>query len=501
MQTFLIRPSSRSTSVAIMRAEARALQATARVRRCAAFDRAHSISPVPEPNQRVQEFSAAIAWERYRGAHYAFVALRQGTILHNLGCRLVLDAREPSAQDAFTSEIERLVIRKGWVPRDEVRALIGRLAESQTTIAIDGHDLTLTNGSERPYGFNNWLPSERARKRVGWVSQELVGSGETISRFIGEERYQTLARRLPGAEPQPFASWAHLGAFLGSEFHLTHDYSAFFDCFAPTYARIADATMVLVTGECEIAVELREPITAADVRLVLAPDDPEFRAVVVPGPDWTRAEDDIWRASVAFKPDVGSVRVQLLAQGELLEERTIGVPSLASRVHGVVDPELAWLRRLLGLGGAPAKSDGFEHGVLAVLNLGGLSAVHYGHASGENFPDLIACVGSSYLVVGECTTDAPSLHKIQTVHARAEAVRARATEQKWDVRLARTLFTPQPERSLSTEARERAEELSVGICAQEQLEQLLEAVIRGDQPRHVWWLLATFCGKFASIKM
>jgi hypothetical protein len=445
--------------------------------------------------EAARHYDQFLAWleprrEHYAGARLGLAAYRRDRDLQNLYCRIVLTA-EPARLSRFEVEGDGLYVEKRPMTIDSAFAAIlsfGRLAVRLDDVSVGVRRLQPPGD----YAFYYQEPAPALRAAVGWPTVSLFATGDAIGEIVGAERHSSLRRRLPGKGRRQFANWEQLGSFLGapeSAFNLESRGLAVLECYAPIYARLRDVEVELRSGKVTGFVDASGDPSRRRLKVLIAPDPSVEPATEIPPSRWQAAQRGTWRFESVLRRGLGEGLVQLRLAGEAVDEVKVGAPSPASSVHASLDPEMRWLRRLLRPSGEKKETRGLEDGVVALLSLAGIATVHYGHKSGNNFPDLVGWVGAGLCVVGECVDGPPDDEKISTLHSRAGLVKGAAPE---GTKVVEALFCRTPSAAVSAAARQHAERVRVAIVAESEIEQLLQAVRRGEPAAKVLGLLWDF---------
>lgn len=329
-----------------------------------------------------------------------------------------------------------------------------------------------------------------------------AGSGRSVFDVVGGyAAFATLGRRLP-AFPRPFRDWAGLSDFLGLDHAIDGHRASTFEVVMPTYARIVRRRMN-PDDELVVNVEATEPI--GELALVVTPDNPSEEPLRVPGTSWIAKDYGEYVIGARCHDLVGPVTLQLVAHGEEVQTVRAGVPTLAARAHAVLD-QSGWLRGLLGLRpGADGKTtaNGFQVGVANLLSLSGFKTIDYSHKSRTSFPDVVAVITETCLLVGECTIEAPDRDKLLSLSQRADAIRERAQQRHREITLLRVVFTARPRSEVSQAVLELAagHEGSAAIIAHEELAQLLGMASNGEHPSTVANAILTWVNPYGGYRL
>lgn len=441
-------------------------------------------------------FSSVVACRNYGGAWYCSVALRRRDELDNQATRFVFALAPPPEPWSFQSHVGDLFISRGWMRRADAEAALagsrtGHLPLGDAVLRVADVDAP----ERKPYRWQMVDRPVAAKSEIGWRAASLEGTVSQPSKLLPFEMWENLESRLPAAEPRPFRGWAGLSDYLGLK--LEHRVSAAVDVFAPEYRRISEASTDRASGEFSARIEILDG--TSDATLSLLPSDLSAEPLSIPQSDWERESDGLFRVGASVTPDIGVVDVHLVSGESTDDDRVVGAPSLASRAHGLFETDETWLRNMLGLEPKKATSDGFEHGVGALLPLAGMPAVYYGFSGRDHFPDFVVCNGG-WSLVAECTTDVPTRSKVEQLAARAHKVSSLITEWYGSFMHARALFTALPWRQMPNDVVEAAcEELHGALVCRERLELLYEMATRGESAGAFWAKLQNWGSSFGAL--
>jgi len=280
---------------------------------------------LPPPDDPIEAFTKAISSNAYPGATLAFVGLRDGRVIRNIAGRLVLCAAHPGAEWEFSDDIDDLAIRRSWLPRERVGAVLSNLRTTEVTINSDR--LALTRDAGAGYHWTRLSASARTKEIIGWRADSLVGQGESQYLQIGYETYTRLDARMRVIGHRRFSGWDNLAAFLGgvgTPLGLGDRFNALFECFAPLYARFDSNTGPQADGTLAISVRcpLIPPPSILQVLLESAgPAAPiPLELNQVPG-------TDLWRHSLLLRPLVHGTRLTLMLGTAIADTFVLGVPA------------------------------------------------------------------------------------------------------------------------------------------------------------------------------
>jgi hypothetical protein len=428
---------------------------------------------------------------RHVGATYAVCAHAADPAVI-LRCEIVL--RPYNVEENWSASTERhgLVIARGWIDIRELRDAVlenGELVVPKRRFALRSRT-----------GITGWSTSRNdAGAYSALTTAELKATGDSIfDAFSDYDAFSYIQRRLPSFSP-PFRDWRHVANYLEFEQPLETDRSASIAIRAPTFALIHD---IDVTLQRQLVVTVWSQEKVADLAVVVIADDADWAAQTSAGETWKQTTPNNWQASVDCTQLVGPGTIHLLFREECVHQVRFGIPPLASRAHLALDEQMQWLERLLGTGSKAPSSDGFEVGVANLLALCGLSPIHYGHASHNEFPDVVCAVHENLLLVAECTVTAPPPSKIDDLIARAEHIRARTRVGGETVTLLRVVFTARSESEVAPDVLEDARKnKSVAILCREHLQQLAQMAARGETTETVVRVLLDWISRFGVIKL
>ncbi len=268
-----------------------------------------------------------------------------------------------------------------------------------------------------------------------------------------------------------------------------HSQSTQLEVISPYWAAFTEVRCHAGDARIEVAVTSWWLDPEDDLVVTLIPESKaqahNRQRLVVGGECWHREVDERERcvrfsAALLFNGAVGPATLNLGYRDRRIQTVSVGVASGRLVVHEMFDPGYRILRERLATRTA---SDEFETGVVWLLHLCGLGAIHYGGKKLNRSTDAVAFVGSGLAVFGECTVEKPSLDKIAHVASRAEAFRTQIRDaHKRDVRLVKAIFMPVPRSTVTEDDRERAYEHGVVLVAAEDMAELLDMAKRGEDP-------------------
>ncbi len=186
--------------------------------------------------------------------------------------------------------------------------------------------------------------------------------------------------------------------------------------------------------------------------------------------------------------------------GKTLDAVPVGLGSVRVLAHALFDGDFEQLRKRLN--SSKQNTDNFEEGVAWLLHLCGFASVRYGHKDMQGATDVVAFREGSIAVFAECTSKLPPFEKILDLRNRAAAFQRRVKEARGSsIVLARAMFVGISRRDISDEFVARAHEERVLLVAKEDMEDLLEGAIRGEDARHAWARIVGCGPKFGPIHL
>jgi len=200
----------------------------------------------------------------------------------------------------------------------------------------------------------------------------------------------------------------------------------------------------------------------------------------------TRSDDEdslahYGSAEFAWEPEYGPGTVLLNVDGEHVTSLSTGLPNRRVQLHEVFDSDLKTLQRKLNPKTLSNRSS-FEQGVATLLHLCGFSIGHVGGGTAEREVDIVAFLGNRPVLLVECTTELPTLHKVQTVVARSkECLRLLHTELPYVVTAVFTPFAGELDRTHHGPVRKEG----ASLLGASHLQALLEMARRSESPREV----------------
>jgi hypothetical protein len=298
----------------------------------------------------------------------------------------------------------------------------------------------------------------------------------------------------------PFADWNGVGEFIVPLQHLQRDRNfitigpgldSVLDLHIPTYVRWHGAEYRAGSGRLEVHIDARHG--ADRLGLVVrryAVDREPYR---IRAGDFTRnPECGHLYASIAVEVDAGPISCDLLFDGELLENRVVGIPSSLVRLYSALDGDLLTHLYDEAKAGKGNSSRKFEQWIHSLLSLAGVPTVHFGHGQ-EVFPDLLGWVSPYDAIAVECTLTAPDLNKLARFQRRAlkmQQFQAKAVPQGT---VLAALFFNQSYAEVPRDVQDSAQNDGIALVAQERCLALQEAILNGTvQNRGVLDLLRSW---------
>jgi hypothetical protein len=440
-------------------------------------------------NDGASRFFSSIPWDRFKGAHYSFAAVRRGEALENLAYRIVLDSVGPDPKWTFETKIEELQIVRGWADVVEAKEQLGSLESGW--ISFGGRKVGFHNlPSTQTYHWSHQRLVDWAKKNTGWPGDELHGSGGQV---LASEELARLKRLLNSARSRPLGDWQVVADLLGRPLEIETRFgqqtNGQFHCYVPVQARIERVRSLSGPSRLEIDVESHEPFTQ-DLEVHVLPIDTRLEPMTIPSSIWRRKSTSSHAVIVAMAPESGPVRVQLAFKGETVDGTVGGVASTLGAAYRTFDEDHERLRTLLAGGKKKSVQDSFVQGVLNLLNLAGASAIDLSRGGGDHFPDFVVRFGKRAVVVGECTTGPLEETKVDGIAGWKQTLES-ALVGVPDAYVSAVACIPASIDTVHERVRRKAAELRVRILASEDWVEMVSAVSRGETHESIWSIITT----------
>jgi hypothetical protein len=272
----------------------------------------------------IDSFVESLIWPQYVGASYGFLGLRVGPEMRNVGCRIIFTTAPPDSTWQFSQDIDDLVVRRGWIPRAELRTVMSGLRSNY--LVLDSERIALARMMDQPYHWTHLPSGPLSSAIIGWRARRLHGLGDNQYQLVGHPRFEELERRLRIVEGRPFSGWQNLAAFLGeggAPFAIADSAGCLVEIFAPHYARFQPSSVLREDGQLDVAVECLVDPTVFQLRLQLDRDGSAAPLSLGLSPV---SGGQLFRHSSIPRPPILKARLTLMLGGELSDSLELPKP-------------------------------------------------------------------------------------------------------------------------------------------------------------------------------
>jgi hypothetical protein len=382
----------------------------------------------------------------------------------------------------------------------------GRVSRETLPLGVD-LDLTLPARGDHPFVFDRheFVGRGKGRRSFPFPVEMLSGTGASIRDCVPLHLLSELGELLPAAET-PFADLAALARELSLGIELQEHDSATVEILSPYWIQWEAVDPNLAEGTLRLQLASLTGPLAPHAILSIIPDadaQADWRLRTVVGDAAWSTHDDgdgVIHFEALFKAHapVPPARVFLTSGKRRLDEFKVGLGSARVVAHALFDTDFDLLAKRLR---NAKSSESFEEGVAWLLHLCGYSAARYGHKDVQGATDVVA-FSDNIAIFAECTAKLPSTEKMKDLQARADAFQNRMSElQGRKLLMARAMFMPLPKSEISADFIQHAHEFRVTLVAQEDMANLLEGAIRGEDSRRAWAVIACCGPKFGGIAL
>lgn len=472
----------------------------------------HAMSLSEDPSWREFLDRAAPNLDRNPHALVSGLVYASSTENHALALTVILAPTDQAEGPVSPRLVDYQGLRafRGLVAPDKVQDLLGglRLGKVPRGALPSGVDLdiTLPGRAGRPFSFDrhSFVKRSGGARSFPFPHELLTGTGANLHDVLPPHFLAELGEQLPAAEI-PFANLSALSRELGLAIGLQDHDSATVEILSPYWIAWEGAEPSLAEGTLRLKIaSYIGPIAPHAILSIIpiAEAQADWRVRTVVGDNaWSTVDsgDGALHFEAVFKAQspIPPSQVFLTFEGRRLDEFKVGLGSARVVAHALFDRDFELLTKRLQ---NTKNTDSFEEGVAWLLHLCGYSAARYGHKDVQGATDVVAFSDESIAIFAECTSKLPSTDKMKDLQTRANAFKRKMEElQGRKLLLARAVFLPIPRSEVSEDLRDSAHELQVTLVAQEDMANLLDGAIRGEDSRRAWAVIACCGPKFGSI--
>jgi hypothetical protein len=448
---------------------------------------------------------------------YAFVSglvYASGGVNHVLALTVILGPTDRAEGPVGHRLVDFQGLRalRGAVAPDKVRELLaglrlGKVSRSALPSAVD-LDVSLPGRAGHPFALDrhSFVKRGSGTRSFPFPHELLTGTGADISDFLPSHVLAELGEQLPAAET-PFAGLSALASELGFGMTLQDHASATVEILSPYWIGWEAAEPNLVEGTLRMKLVSHNGPIAPQGVLSIIPDAGAMadwrRRTVVGDSAWSTVDEGDgaihYEALFKAKSSIPPSRVFLTVGRRRLDEFRMGLGSARAVAHALFDRDFELLTRRLQ---STKNTDSFEEGVTWLLHLCGYSAARYGYKDVQGATDVVAFGDESIAIFAECTSKLPTTEKMKDLQARADAFQNKMEElQGRKLLLARAVFLPIPRGEIGDDLVNAAHDVRVTLVAKEDMANLLEGAVRGEDSRRAWAVIACCGPKWASIHL
>jgi hypothetical protein len=449
-----------------------------------------------EPNTN-RECQAVVSGFMYRSGD-AWASLAMTVILGPAGARI----QGPSGPRIVDAQGFRAF--RGIVSAEKVPPLLAGVRTGLLTpdVLPAGVDVELSTNTREGRACNYFDPTAEKRNsgrpEYPYPFHILRGRGDMVADWVTPNALAALSDALPSAE-HPFGDVRGLARELDLGADFDHGSSRSIQILSPVWIGWDSVEPDIAAGRVKVRLHSFWSDVGDDLVLSVISrpgKGPAWHYRSVVGTDtWVVSREDgvtRYESELQAKCPIAPADVFLSFQRRTLDTFPIGLGTTRVFAHALFDPDFAQLRKRLNA--SKQNTDHFEEGVAWLLHLCGFSSARYGHKDMQGATDVVAFSEEHMAVFAECTSKLPTLEKISDLSARADAFQRRVKDARGSAAmLARAMFIGISRKDITDEFVERAHEQRVLLVANEDIQDLLDGALRGEDAVRAWGRIA-HCG-------
>ncbi len=461
-------------------------------------------------------------FDRKCGARVGCFYARKGDQWTNLAASIVLGPFSVSLEQRspLIAEVNDFRAIEGIIRSDQVEPLI--LGICNNGVAEPGCLPTgctdriyfFEDNPPRPYQFQLTPTFDEAKHHspgfdegrsllpnFAWPAWKLVAYGTSVHSLLPYGFWDRINLALPAAIPA-FASVEHLARHIGITERVDMG-RTFVDIRSPYWIKFEKVTAHQIDGSITVTIRSLWPeINGKATLSIIAGGANPLPVVPIPvgGEEWeTKAEGDSMILTRRLKPSApGPSEFFLNYDRQRIGSCRTGLGRSRLVAHQLIDRDCEQLRDRLAAKPKRTeqrngKRDGrFEEGITWLLHLCGLHTARYGYGDLQQSPDVLAFLDERGALYVECSVDFPPPAKVVKLRTRAEKFRSTmAKEYRRDGIVAPLVCIPLRRSELSEEQVENVLSERVGLLCEEDLTNLLNQALAGEDPVHIFCRLAS----------
>lgn len=430
----------------------------------------------------IRKFADLLDWSDYSRVDFALVVGVHADGLFPLGGHLTLSRDELEPTSPLHSRGKHFAVICGSDSLDSLRSALA--SEDPMRLVLAGHELTFGDAMGHTHSWSAILATDFGERLVGWPARTIKLTHLSRWNYFQKIELDVHDERFAELQPVPFASLSAALRFVGAETDL--NLPTGLTIFAPIFARLNDPQLDLASSRVSVDVEAAMQPTTSDMCVAFSSRIQGDLPIIARAITWEQTDTHRWQVAATLPAGTSWTDVSLSVRGRSISRRTAYAPSLAVQAHTALSGGHVWLTNLLSPDKGKNRELKFERGVVALLSLGGLPTVPYGHDGLDRYMDFVSFAARNRVIVGECTVDTPSPDKMAKLRGRTEELGRQLRCGTEEVLLQSVVMVPMDTKAMPDELISKARDLRVALLWGERLEQLLMHITAGDSPEQVF---------------